>query len=195
MAIFVERIGPCRFDAFDLRLGRVAQIRRRYGSRKFHRQLFAHIDKARMHLGRIGPRQRARFGIVGQKLGFGMTVGQRLADREAVPHEIALALLFDLEHRHASGAGALLHLCARGVAAEWNDVFLEGHADVPKRHIGPEAPARPFLGPDDQRVGHERLRLRKSGLTSKFAGLVTQRIPACIPPSSDVQNTQCRFMR
>jgi len=138
-----------------MRFGRVAQFRQRLAPREVHRQLIAHIGKAGMHFGSVGTRFGARKGIVWPKLCIGMTLGQRFADRQTVPHRHAAAVLFDLEDRHAPCSGKFGDLVAgERLLAQRHEHFLELGACRTQRHIGTQAPARPILGADDQGIGH-----------------------------------------
>ncbi len=81
-----KRVLPGVQNAGDLCLRVFAQFRQWLFAGEIHGQLVAHIGKAGMHLRRIAARHRACRRIGGPQPGFGMTLGEGLADRQTVPH-------------------------------------------------------------------------------------------------------------
>src|ERR1051325_9878320 len=81
-----------------------------------------------------------------------MTFGKCFANRKAVPDDKPGIIFFDRENWNTSCRRALFYFFRRGVASKRNEILFERHADGAKRHVRPQAPTRPILRADSQRI-------------------------------------------
>src|SRR6185436_17587498 len=95
----IERRAPGLDHARDIGFRLVAYLGLGQTTRHVHREKGAHRSESRMHFRRVGTCFGADMSVIGPELRFRMALGERLADRKAVPDDVLPAAVGDLEDR------------------------------------------------------------------------------------------------